>query len=374
MPRINFKRLTTQVVLLLLAIGMLGGMAWVVQGRARPQGAKGQQGTVIPVRIYDVSSPSTNGTHSLTGVVRARHETELSFRVGGKIMQRLVDVGAKVRAGEQLFLLDAEDYQLEVKAAEAELSVAVAACKQADADEARMQTLRASRAVSEAEYDDSLAQREIAFGRKTAAERSLELARNRLSYTELQAPATGTIMEILAESGQVVAAGRGLARLAHGDDLEVVVDVPERWIEGIRDQAANVSFWSLPDVVSYAQLREISPTADPVTRTYEARFTIRDPAPQIQLGMTATLHLQTAAEANGVLLPAGALAGDKQSPQVWKVVDDEGHVEAIPIEVLKYGNEQMLVRGPLAIGDRIVSAGVQKLDRGVRVRRWVELR
>ena len=127
-------------------------------------------------------------------------------------------------------------------------------------------------------------------------------------------------------------------------------------------------------MVSYAQLREISPTADPVTRTYEARFTIRDPAPQIQLGMTATLHLQTAAEANGVLLPAGALAGDKQSPQVWKVVDDEGHVEAIPIEVLKYGNEQMLVRGPLAIGDRIVSAGVQKLDRGVRVRRWVELR
>ena len=106
MPRINFKRLTTQVVLLLLAIGMLGGMAWVVQGRARPQGAKGQQGTVIPVRIYDVSSPSTNGTHRLTGVVRARHETELSFRVGGKIMQRLVDGGAKVRAGEQRFLLD----------------------------------------------------------------------------------------------------------------------------------------------------------------------------------------------------------------------------------------------------------------------------
>jgi membrane fusion protein, multidrug efflux system len=321
-----------------------------------------------------VSSAPATAVHSLTGSVRARHETELSFRVGGKIQQRLIDVGANVAAGEPLFRLDPEDHQLEVKAAEADLAVAIAAYKQADADELRMRALKSSRTVSDAEYDNSLAQRDIASGRRTAAERSLELARNRLNYTELVSPAAGTITDILAESGQVVPAGKGVARLAHGGELEVAVAVPERWVERIKEFSVNVTYWSLPNLTSVAQLRELSPTADPTTRTYEARYTIADPQPQVKLGMTATLHLRDAAEGDGISLPAGALAGGKDSPHVWKVIDDEGHVAPVLIRVLKYGTDQIVVSGDIERGDRIVSAGVQKIDVGVRVRKWEELR
>ncbi len=377
----------SRFILLLVAVGLLGGMAWVVRGRTHSE-SPGESAGVAPAvtaRLFTVQSNRNEATRSLIGTVQARYETELAFRVGGKIAKRLVDVGSRVSAGDVLFELDLTDYELQLESAAADLASAEATYKQAAADEARMRTLRASRSVSEDEYDRALAQRDVAAARRTAANRALELARNRLQYTSLEAPTAGVITQIMAEGGQVVADGRGVAKLAQGNEWEVVVGVPERLVSGLADAAEKVTFWSLPGVESRTKLRELSPTADPIARTYEARFTVVDAPVALQLGMSATLHLNCGTDGESIAIPAGALAGRTErlvsmhgaksdAPVVWKVLDDAGHIAAVPVEIVRYGQEQVIVRGDLADGDRIVSAGVHKLDSGVTVRNWEELK
>jgi RND family efflux transporter MFP subunit len=230
-----------------------------------------------------------------------------------------------------------------------------------------------------------LAARDVATARRTSAERALELARNRLAYTTLAAPADGVVTAIMAERGQVVAEGRSVARLTQGNELEIVVGVPENYIAVLKDSAAQISFWSLPGLVTKGQLRELSPTSDPVTRTYEARFSIFDAPQQLQLGMSATLHLASLLGQDGISIPSSALVGQQQrfvrvdsrsgeSSFVWKVTDDKGHIEAVPVDVISYGESEVIVRGELHSGDLIVSAGVQKLDPGMTVQKWEELK
>ncbi len=321
----------------------------------------------------------------MTGVVQARYETDLAFRVSGKIAVRLVDVGSRVVAGDALFKLELDDYELELESAAAELASAEATFKQSVADEARMRTLKASRSVSEDEYDQALARSEVAVARRTAAARSLELARNRLKYTILQAPADGVVTSIMAERGQVVAEGRSVVKLTQGDELEVAIGVPERLIEGLAESAAHITYWSQPGVSTQTKLRELSPTADPITRTYEARFTILDAPRELQLGMSATLHLNNPNSIDGIAVPPSAIAGrsealvgvggvSSQSPIVWKVLNDEGQIGAVTVEVISYGQNEVIVRGELNEGDRIVSAGVHRLDSGVTIRKWEELK
>ena len=383
----KFKRFFSRTILLVVSVCLLVGMAWIVRGRVEPDSPDYSPDTAhaVTVRLYTISPSSHQTTRALTGVVQARYETELAFRVGGKISARLVEVGSRVAAGDPLFKLELEDYELQLESAEADLASTEATYKQAVADEARMRTLRASRSVSEDEYDQALANREVAVARRTASTRALELARNRLKYTTLEAPATGVVTAIMAENGQVVAEGRGVARLTQGDELEVKVGVPERLVAGLAESASHITYWSMPDVSSQTKLRELSPTADPITRTYEGRFTILGPPPELQLGMSATLHLNTKNGDDSITIPSSALAGRsetlvnvggvmKNSPIVWKVVDDVGHIRAVPVEVVRYGEEQAIVRGELVEGDRIVSSGVHKLDASITIRKREELK
>ena len=383
----RLKWVLTRIVLLTVAVGLLGGMAWVVRGRSKSDspGDAAEIGHSVPARLFTIRTNKRDAVRTLIGTVQARYETELGFRVGGKIAKRLVDVGSRVNAGDELFALDLADYELQLDSASADLASAEATYKQAAADETRMRNLRSSRSVSEDEYDRALAARDVAAARRTAAGRALDLARNRLQYTKLQAPTEGIVTAIMAESGQVVAEGRGVAKLAQGNELEVVVGVPERLIAGLSDAAISVTYWSLPGVSSRTKLRELSPTADPVARTYEARFSIIDVPAELQLGMSATVHLNNETSAGGLAIPSSALAGRQEkfvgtngaaadSPVVWKVLDEAGHISAVPVEIISYGQEQVVVRGDLSDGDRIVSAGVHKLDSGVTVRNWEELK
>ncbi len=383
----KLKRFSIRLVLLIAAVGLLGGMAWIVRGRADGdlKGSSIEDAHAVTARLYTIQRSSNETTRTLTGVAQARYETELAFRVGGKIAARLVDVGSRVSAGDPLFKLELQDYELQLDSAAAELASAEATYKQSVADEARMRSLKATRSISDDEYDRALAGSEIAAARRTAAARSLELARNRLKYTTLAAPADGVVTSILAESGQVVAEGRSVAKLTQGRELEVKVGVPERLISGLAESASRITYWSMPGQSSQTKLRELSPTADPVSRTYEARFTILDAPPELQLGMSATLHLNSASSSDAISVPSSALAGRSEtlvsvggstssSPIVWKVLDDAGHISAVPVEVLRYGQEEVIVRGELMAGDRIVSAGVHKLDSGVTIRKWEELK
>ena len=383
----KLKFFLSRFLLLAVAVGLLGGMAWVVRARAAPTGPGEsiEAAYAIPARLYTIQAQRRGATRTLAGTIQARYETELAFRVGGKIETRQVDVGSRVAAGDVLFKLEVDDYELQAESMAADVASAEATYKQASADEVRMRSLRASRSVSDDEYDQALARRDVAAARRTSTQRSLALARNRLNYTTLQAPAEGIVTALMAESGQVVADGRSVARIAQSNELEVVVGVPERMVAGLAESAVKITYWSLPGVTSQTKLRELAPTADPIARTYEAKFTVIDAPPELQLGMSATLHLNTGNDGDGIAVPSGALASNRErlvgvggasseTSIVWKVLDEAGHLAAVPVEVIRYGQEEIIVRGSLAAGDRIVSAGVHKLDSGVTVRKWEELK
>jgi membrane fusion protein, multidrug efflux system len=386
MVQLKGARLATRAAVLCIAIGLLSGMAWIVRGRAIKDDATATDVVEsLPVRLHQIQKGRTEQLRSLTGLVESRYVSELAFRVGGKIESRLVNVGDRVTAGQPLFKLELVDYELQLESAEADLASALATLKQASSDEARLRSLRSTGSVSADEYDKSLAARDVATARRTSAERALELARNRLAYTTLAAPADGVVTALMAERGQVVAEGRSVARLTQGNELEIVVGVPEKYVVGLKDSAAQISFWSLPGVITQGQLRELSPTADPVTRTYEARFSIINAPQQLQLGMSATLHLASLIDQDAISIPASALvsrqqrfvqvdSGPVETPFVWKVVDDAGHIEAVPVDVISYGESEVIVCGELSSGDLIVSAGVQKLDSDMTVQRWEELK
>ncbi len=361
---------------------------------------------VVPVRMFEVGSvESRRAKNVFTGTVRARYETPLGFRVGGKIISRKIEVGQKVNPGDILFELDTEDYRLQQKTTEANLVVARAAVRQSTAEERRLGDLRRTNAISQSEYDLGLSARDIALGQQTSAERQLQLANNQLAYCRLVADTSGIVMSVQAESGQVVAAGTPVCVIAQAEQLEAVVDIPENRSSLPENLLASVGFWSLPNVRSTAKLRELSPVADPVTRTYRARFSIEQPPEEIQLGMTATVNwdekskgtVSTSELATNditsndginndgmnydgmnydvVSVPSAAIIQHGERSAVWLASPDPLTIGIFTIrpqvvKVKSYGANMTEISSGLTLGQLIVSAGVQKLDEAMKVRVW----
>ena len=310
----------------------------------------------------------TGGTaREFVGVVRARYETDLGFRVGGKIVARVVNVGDRVHTGDVIARLDPQDLQLQVESAEAELAAATSNLAQAAADLERYTTLKDRGFAAIAEFDRKKAANDEAEGRLARARRALDLARNQLAYAELKADADGVITATLAEPGQVVAIGQAVARLAHRGEKEAVVALPETWLGEARQAKATVRLWSDRDRRFEAQLRELSPQADPATRTYAARFTILDADDTVAFGMTATVTLERAADAPVAKLPLSAVLNRGTGPSVY-VVDDTGALALQPVTVAAFTDDAALVTAGVNDGDRIVTLGVQKLEAGLKVR------
>jgi membrane fusion protein, multidrug efflux system len=326
------------------------------------------------VRVQEVREEGATSEQSYTGVIRARYESNLSFRVGGKVVSRLVEVGQRVKAGQPLFRLDAEDYELALKAAEADLASADAELKVATADHDRSARLIRSRAISASDFDKTLSERDVAVGRRDRAVRMLALARNRLSYSTLAADAGGVITALPAEVGQVVAEGQPVASLARDGGREAVVSLPENRVAMARSARAKVTFWSSPGKALTAELRELSPTADPTTRTYQARFAMPAAGPDVELGMTATVHLVPSEATGGYVLPLSSLSGRRDQPAVWVVGREPGRPTLTPVKVREFRQESLVVAEGLKPGDLVVTAGVQKMDPGLAVRPWEDRR
>src|SRR6185503_4681190 len=227
-----------------------------------------------PVQVQRVAFNSDGTTRDFVGVVRARYETDLGFRVGGKVIARVVNVGDRVHVGDVVARLDPQDLKLQVESAEAELAAATSNLAQAASDLERYATLRGRGYASVADFERKKAANDEAEGRLERARRSLDLARNQHGYADLRADAEGVITATLAEPGQVVAVGQAVARLAHQGEKEAVVALPETWLAEARRSGAVVRLWSDRDRAFGAKLRELSPQADEATRTYAARFTI----------------------------------------------------------------------------------------------------
>jgi RND family efflux transporter MFP subunit len=320
-----------------------------------------------PVQVQRVVFETGISSREFVGVVRARYETDLGFRVGGKIVTRVVNVGDRVRIGDIIARLAPGDLQLQVESAEAELTAATSNLSQAAADLQRYATLKARGYAAVADFDRKQAANDEAEGRLTRARRALDLARNQLDYGDLKSDADGVITATLAEPGQVVAIGQAVARLAHQGEKEAVVSLPETRLGEARQSKATVRLWSDSDRSFQARLRELSPQADPATRTFAARFTILDADDTVAFGMTATVKLERERETPVARLPLAAVLNRGTGPTVY-LVDDNGSLVSRPVTVASFTGDAALVTGGISNGDRIVTLGVQTLEAGLRVR------
>jgi len=303
-----------------------------------------------------------------TAEIRSRHETALSFQVGGKIENRLVDVGALVKAGETLAVLDATDQQLGVDAARSAVAAAEAEFERARAEEARYRELLERGLTTRAAHLAQQTNLATSKSRLEQATADLRLNEQRLAYTQLRADFDGVVTDVLAEIGAVVAPGQAVLRIARPDELEVVFDVPDARIDELRgDTAVQFSLLAAQAAEYAAQVREISPSADPATRTYQVRASIKDAPPGLRLGMTVAVSLPHASGAGSFRVPSTALFQSGDDPAVW-IVRSDSRLELRRVEVERYESDYVLVINGLAAGQRIVTAGVHRLADGEPVR------
>lgn len=297
-----------------------------------------------------------------TGVVRARTESDLGFRVGGQVTQRLVDPGQHVRRGQALMLIDATDLQLAASASRDQVRSAEAVAAQATAEEARQRRLLEVGAVSRSSYDTALAAAESAQAAVAAARSGARSAGNQAAYGTLVADADGIVTEVLAQPGQVVAPGAVVVRLARSGNREAAVAVPETQLATLpRDGQAYLYGSSTPIP---ARLREVSGVADPLTRTFDARFVLTQS--DLPLGSTVTIEVERRTTAE-MQVPLTALHDAGRGPGVWVLRGD--HVRFKPVRITRLGEEAASIAADsLSAGDRIVALGANQLREGQRVR------
>jgi RND family efflux transporter MFP subunit len=327
------------------------------------------QELVRPVLTQRVMPGGVASRDVYSGEVRARYETDLGFRVAGKLVSRPVDAGARVTKGQVLARLDPEDARLATQAAQAQLASAESDFAFAKSERERYADLLAKKFISQSAFDAKDTAFTAARARVEQARSQAGLSANQASYTTLVADADGVVMSVSAEPGQVVSAGQPVLRLARSGEQEVVVNAPESQLARFKTgQDVGISLWSDSANIFRGRVREVAGGADPVTRTYTVRVSAIDPPATAQLGMTANVLFSSAADAQSVLLPLSALAGDRAQPSVWIVDPATKQVRAKPVTVGQYREDGVSIIGGLAAGDLVVTAGVHKLRAGQTVR------
>jgi membrane fusion protein, multidrug efflux system len=334
--------------------------------------AMAKQDTVRGVRVMTVRLTQQHAEKRFTGVVAARYETQVGFRVGGKIAVRQVEVGQNVRRGDVLMVLDDADYAAALRAAEANLAAANAQKMQALAEEARQAQLLRQGWTTRAVFDRVVAAARSAEEQVKAGREQVELARNTLGYARLTATDDGIVTAVRAEAGQVVPQGQPVLTLVRPGEREAVIAVPEGQIGDLSSWTAQASFWSRGDVTEPAALREISPQADAASRTHAARFSLPRGAASTELGATVTLILQRKTGEPAATLPTSAVFFKNSRPMVWRLMPSRDRLEAVPLSIIALGAQRSIVAG-LMEGDRIVTLGVHRLDEGHLVRAVEEM-
>ena len=321
------------------------------------------------VRTLVVDPKSVREDRHAIGEVKARYESDLSFRVAGKVLSRHVDVGAWVKQGDMLATLDTQDYQNRLRSAEADVTSAEAALVEAQGTEARKAKLLKDGWTPHATYDTALNQLRAAEARLVATKANRDLIRDQLNYTELKAEFDGVITAVGAEAGQNVNAGQMVVKLARPDDKDGVFNIAETAFADVSDAHPEVIVWPLsnPHLTVEGVVREISPVADPATRTYTVKVTLKSPPPQLRFGMSVGGRLIKHA-ALAVALPLSAVFEKNGSPAVWVVEQQSSSLTLRPISVARYEANTVILDGGLTEGDIVVTAGVNSLTVGQKVR------
>jgi RND family efflux transporter MFP subunit len=349
----------------LLAGILLAGMAIALAGCNDQVAVKPTPGR--PVLVAEVHYEAESPARSFVGTIKPRIETDMGFRVPGKVAKRLVEVGDTVDVGQPLATLDEIDLRLQAEQAVAEFTAATGVLGQAAAAETRARDLRVKGWTTDAQMDQAKAAADEARARLDRADRSVELTKNSLSYATLVADTRGVVTATLIDAGQVVASGQTAIRVARFAEKEAVVAIPETLLGRAKDGTASVTLWSEPDRKYAAKLREVAPSADPATRTYLAKFSLPDAGEQVSLGMTATLTLADPATTRVARLPLSALFSEGGDPSLY-IVDDKGEVSLKPVVVKSYETNNVVISGGVEEGAKVVVLGVQKLDPAQKVR------
>ena len=325
--------------------------------------------TEAPLVRVAVAQNAIPDTRSFTGTVAARVQSDLGFRVSGKVLKRLVDAGQTVKRGQLLMRIDPVDLKLAAQARQEAVAAARARAKQTAEDEARYRDLRGTGAISASAYDQSKAAADTAKAQLRAAEADADVANNTSGYAELDADGDGMVMETLVEPGQVVSAGQTVVRLAHAGPREAVVQLPETLRPAI-GSAAQAALFGKEGLSVPATLRQLSDAADPLTRTFEARYVLEGELSNALLGTTVTIRLPTgnAAQQGGLRVPLASLFDTGKGPGVWVISGSPAKVSWRPVDVQHLDDDSARIAGQLQQGDRVVALGAHLLREGELVR------
>ncbi|MEH0885297.1 efflux RND transporter periplasmic adaptor subunit [Enterobacter sp. UNJFSC 003] len=312
--------------------------------------------------------PAADTSHAFTGVVVARTQSDLGFRVQGKILERLVDTGQTVKQGQPLMRLDPVDLKLQAQAQQQAVDAAQARARKAVSDEGRYRGLVKTGAVSASEYDQIKSAADAAKAELSAARAQASVAQNATGYAVLLADSDGVVMDTLAEPGQVVSAGQAVIRLARAGQREALVQLSETLRPAVGSEAQATLYGKETQPVT-AKLRLLSDSADATTRTYEARYVLEGSLANAPLGATVTLNIEKNTEHRQVMqVPLASLYDAGKGPGVWRISARPATVSWQPVTVVSVGDDAAQVTGGVKPGEKIVALGAHLLHEGEAVR------
>ena len=322
---------------------------------------------IRPVRVLVLTSSNVGIHAEFAGEVRSRVESRLAFRVPGKITARKVDPGTVVTRGQVLMQLDAQDLRLSQAQARATLTAAETARDLAKAELKRYQELRVKNFVSGAVLDQKLSAWKATQANVDAAQAGYFGQSNQAGYATLVADSDGVVTAVDADVGSVVAPGTTVVRVAKAGEKEIVIGLPEDKVETLRKvQDVTVRLWANPNAVIPGKVREVSPVADAATRTYAVKVSIPDSAADVKLGMTALVQFASTTAAPMIRVPLTALFHEKQTTSVWIV--ENGAVKLVPVQIGGTAGNDVVLVGGVKAGQTVVTAGVNLLKPGQKVK------
>jgi len=364
--KVPFKAVAIVIGAGAAAAAAFAALSWTANA-SRPVAAA--EPVIRPARVMEIAYQRRSQSLVLAGTIVPRIETSLGFRVAGKVTARVVDVGTTVKSGDLIAQLDPSDYRLAVDNARGALTSAEADYARAKADHERYLQLRGTNVFTAQTLEQRQSLAATAQARVDQARSQLTTAENNLGYTELRANTDGVVTQVQAEVGQVLPQGQGVVRVARTDELEIMVGVPEHRLKTVREaKAASFELWSDPGHRYTVRLRELSPSADPMTRTYPARFSVLEPPAFIGLGMTATLAFERPDAQSVAEVPLSAIFQRGTQPAVWVVDRQTGTVDLRAVTIARWRDESAAIASGVKEGELIATAGVHKLEAGQKVK------
>ncbi|MBD9588342.1 MULTISPECIES: efflux RND transporter periplasmic adaptor subunit [Pseudomonas] len=324
------------------------------------------QVTVRPAMVVQ-PEPSAQAMESYPGEVRARYEPDLAFRIGGKVSRRLVEEGQRVKADQPLAELDPQDVRLQLEATRAQVAAAEANLNLVRAERDRYKTLMDRQMVSRSQYDNSENLYRSGEARLKQIKAEFNVSTNQASYAVLRAPQDGVVAKRAVEVGQVVAAGQTVFTLATDGEREVLISLPEQSFGRFKvGQPVSVELWTQPDQRFAGRIRELSPAADPKSRTFAARIAFTAGKVPAELGQSARVFIQTA-DVVALSVPLSAVTAENGATYVW-VLSANNTLKKAPVRVGPFGEKTVPVLEGLNASDWVVAAGVHVLHDGQQVR------